>query len=102
MGVETWFMFKVRINGTQGILYYEERIPRELAPAGYPYMYHLRHDEDDGMEPISIKRFVLVNFLGTIFVNKPFEFGTEPFINIKKIKYERQLIPYKLRKLAMN
>jgi len=59
MDVETWFMFKVRVNGIQGFLYYEERIPRELAPAGYHYMYHLRHDEDDGMEPISIENYVL-------------------------------------------
>ena len=101
MDVETWFMFKVRVNGVQGIFYYGERIPSYLAPAGYPHMYHLRHDEDDGMEPISIEKFVLVNFFGTVFLRKPVEFGTEPYIEVKKIKYDRQLIPYKLRKSMM-
>jgi hypothetical protein len=102
MDVETWFMFKVRVNGIQGFLYYEERIPRELAPAGYHYMYHLRHDEDDGMEPISIENYVLVNFFGTIFLRKPVEFGKEQYIEVKTIKYDKQLIPYKLRKLVEN
>ena len=76
--------------------------PVKLAPAGYPYMYHLRHDEDDGMEPISIEHFVLVNFFGTIFLRKPVEFGKERYVEVKKIKYDRQLIPYKLQKSMMN
>jgi hypothetical protein len=102
MDVETWFMFKVRVNGIQGFLYYEERIPRELAPVGYPNMYHLRHDEDDGMEPVSIERFVLINFFGTIFLRKPVEFGKEEYVEVKKIKYDSQLIPFRLRKSLMN
>jgi len=102
MDVETWFMFKVMVNGIQGFLFYEERIPLELAPAGYPYMYHLRHDEDDGMEPISIERFVLINFFGTIFLRAPVEFGKERYVEVKKIKYDRHFIPFRLRKSLTN
>ena len=72
------------------------------APVGYPYMYYLRHDEDDGMEPISIENYVLVNFFGTIFFKQPIVFGKEVYVDINEFKYLKQIIPYKLRKLMEN
>ena len=102
MEIETWFMFEVKINGNEGFLHWGERIPREYAPVGYPYMYYLRHDEDDGMEPISIENYVLVNFFGTIFFKQPIIFGKEVYVDINEFKYLKQIIPYKLRKLMEN
>ena len=95
-------MLKARVNGNECILFYEERIPQEKAPIGYPYMYHLRHDEDDWTRPISIERFVLVNFFGTMFVKNKIEFGTEHYIDVKRIKYERKLVKIRLRKSILN
>lgn len=66
-------MVKARINEIDCMLFYDERITPENAPFGYPHMYHLRHDEDDWTCPISIERFVAVNFFGTVFMKEPIE-----------------------------
>jgi len=75
------------INGISCILYYDERIPREQAPLGYPYFYHLRHDENDWTCPISIERFVLADFFGTVFMKEPVEFGMDDYVEVKQFKF---------------
>lgn len=89
-------MLNARINGIACMLCYDERIPQERAPFGYPYIYHLRHDEDDWTIPISVERFVAVNFFGTIFMKEPLEFGVDDYIEVKQFKPEIEYIKFKL------
>ncbi len=88
-------MVKARINGIDCIVFYEERIPLEKAPSGYPYMYHIRHDEDDWTLPISLERFVAVNFFGTTFMNEPIEFE-HGYLEIDSFKLEQRYIKFKV------
>lgn len=87
---------KARINDIECILFYEERIPTEKAPIGYPYAYHIRHDENDWTCPISIERFVAVNFFGTIFVKKPIELSVDSTMEIKQFKLEDNYVKFRL------
>jgi hypothetical protein len=91
-------MLKARINGLHCILFYEERIPLEKAPLGYPFMYHIRHDEDDWTCPISIEKFVVVNFFGTIFMGKPLDFGSDNYIEIEQFRVGSNFMKLKISK----
>ena len=90
-------MLKARINNIDCILYYEERISPEKAPLGYPYMYQIRHDEDDWTRPITLEQSVLVNFFGTVFMKEQIDFDNNGYIEIKRFSIEKQLIQFKLR-----
>jgi hypothetical protein len=72
-------MIDAKINGIDCKLFYDERVPVDKAPIGFPYIYHLRHDEENWCCPMSIENFVLANFFGTIF--------TKEFLNIGKVDY---------------
>lgn len=95
-------MMNVFINDIECILYYEERVPPQQAPFGYPYMYHLRHDEDDWTCPITLERFVAVNFFGTVFMEKPVEFGEQNYINIKRFKMINNYVKISLKSEVLN
>lgn len=81
-------MIKAYINGKEGLFFYDERIPLENAPHGYPYMYHLRHDEDDWTKPIHIERLVIVNFFGTVFLKEKLHFNRCGYFEIEKIELD--------------
>lgn len=91
-------MINACVNGIQCKFYYEERFSSEHAPIGYPYMYHLRHDEDDWTNPVMLERFVGVNFFGTVFMKEPIEFGERGYLDIERFNIESELIKIKLRK----
>ena len=95
-------MITAYVNGIECKFYYEERLSPEHAPFGYPYMYHLRHDEDNWTKPIMLERFVLVNFFGTVFMKEPVEFGEEYYIEIKQFKMERKFVKFGLRRETLN
>jgi hypothetical protein len=89
-------MLNARINNIDCIVYYEERISQEKAPLGYPYMYHIRHDEDDWTRPVTLESLVAVNFFGTAFFKEPLEFGGTSYIEIERFSMERQFVQLKL------
>lgn len=89
-------MIKARINGIDCIVFYDERLSHEEAPAEYPYMYHIRHDEDNWTHPISLERFVAVNFLGTAFMKKPLEIDKNGYIEIEQFKLERDYVKFRI------
>ena len=89
-------MLNVRINGIDCIVYYDERIPSEKAPPGYPYMYHIRHDEDNWTKPVTLERLVVANFFGTAFMKEPIEVGGNGYIEIKSFSMEAQFVEFKL------
>ena len=91
-------MDRAHINGIDCIFYYEERIPPENAPFGYPYMYHVRHDEDDWTCPISIEQFVFVNFFGTIFTSKPVKLGSDGYTEIEQFELERDYVKLRVKR----
>ena len=91
-------MLPVIINDIKCILFYEERLSLEKAPSGFPFMYHIRHDEADWTSPISIEKYVAVNFFGTVFMEKPLEFDSSNYIEIKKFKLESNYIKFKVSK----
>ena len=91
-------MVKARINKFDCVLFYDERIPAEKAPHGYPYVYHLRHAEDDWTCPVNIEKFVLVNFFGTIFTNEPINWDSGDYIEITHFDMEPKYIKFKLKR----
>jgi hypothetical protein len=91
-------MLTANVNGIKCVLFYEERIIPEKAPSGFPFMYHIRHDENDWTCPISIEKYVAVNFFGTVFMEKPLEFDSSSYIKIKKFKLESNYIKFKVSK----
>jgi hypothetical protein len=96
-------MIKALVNDIECIFYYDERFSPEHAPLGYPYMYHLRHDEDDWTRPISIEKYVLVNFFGTVFMKNPIDFGNEIYMDINKFKMgKNHFVKIRLRKDTIN
>lgn len=88
---------KASINDIECIVYYEERVPSEQAPLGYPYMYHLRHDEDDWSQPINLEKVVFVNFFGTVFMKEPIEIDDSGYVEIESFSMEKQFVQFKLR-----
>jgi hypothetical protein len=89
-------MVKARINGFDCILFYDERITPDKAPAGHSYMYHVRHDEDDWTYPISVEHFVLVNFFGTIFTKEPIEIDRDYYLEIEHFEMEHDYVKFKI------
>ncbi len=87
-------MIKVRVNEVDCLLFYEERIPPEETPVGYPYIYQLRHDEDNWICPISIERFVFVNFFGTIFAKMPFEIDSCGYLDVEQFEMEHGYVEF--------
>lgn len=73
-------MEKVRINDIECIL--SETAKVKAAPEGYPYMYYARHGSDDWTTPLTIEKFVRVDYFGTIFTEQPIELGEEGFIDV--------------------
>ena len=98
MGLEKVKMITAYVNGIENKFYYKERISPEHAPLGYPYMYHLRHDEDNWSKPITLERFVLVNFFGTVFTKEPVDFGENDYVEIEQFKMERKFVNIRLRR----
>ena len=91
-------MLKARINNIDCLVCYDERVPAEKAPPDFPYMYHIRHDEDNWTLPITLERFVLVNFFGTVFMKEPLEFDSSGYIEIKSFSIENNLVTFKLNR----
>ena len=89
-------MVKARINGIDCFLYYDERIPAEKAPPGHPYMYHIRHDEDDWTVPITLERLVVVNFFGTVFMKEPIQIGVDGYVEIDDFKMGGDFVVFRL------
>jgi len=90
-------MQKARINNIDCILFYDERVQKEKALEGYSNMYHVRHAEENWTRPISIEKYVFVNFFGTIFTKEPLEFDISDYIEVKHFKMELKYIRFKIR-----
>lgn len=90
-------MLNARINNIDCVVYYDERISPEKAPSGYPHMYHIRHDEDDWTRPVTLERSVVVNFFGTVFMEKQIEFDDSGYVDIESFSMEKQFVAFKLR-----
>jgi hypothetical protein len=73
-------MEKVRINNFDCLL--SERRKIKSIPEGYPHRYYARHGEDDWTMPLTIEKFVLVDFFGIIFVSEPLELGDDGYIEV--------------------
>ena len=69
-------------------VFYVEAIPPEQAPEGFPYIYYLRHDENNWTKPISIEPYVFANFFGTVFMKNKLEFDKNRYIDVKRFKFE--------------
>ncbi|MCB7129120.1 MAG: hypothetical protein J3T61_06260 [Candidatus Brocadiales bacterium] len=93
---------KAVINGIECILFYDERVSAEEAPAGYPYMYYVRHDEDNWVRPISIEKYVLVNFFGTIFTKELIDFDNNYYVDVESFEMSRKYIEFKLSRERIN
>jgi len=85
-------MIKARINGIDCIVFHEERLSQEKAPSCYTYMYHIRHDENDWTELISIERFVFVNFFGTVFFRNPLELNGDGYMEIERFEWKHDYV----------
>lgn len=77
---------KVRVKGTDA-LFCEVRIEKETIPEGL-HMYQVRHDEEDWTEPVQIKNYILVNFLGTLVTKEPLLTQEEPTIYLEEGDFE--------------
>ena len=73
-------MEKVRINDFDCIL--SERSKVHVIPEGYPYKYSARHGSDDWTIPLTIEKFVRVDYFGTIFTKHPIDFGEKGFLDV--------------------
>jgi hypothetical protein len=91
-------MPNARINNTDCIVYYEERISPEKAPSGYPYMYQIRHDEDDWTRPVTLEQLVVVNFFGTAFMKEPIELDNTGYMEIRRFRMEGQFVQFRLNR----
>ena len=96
MGVESSIMVKARINGLDCIMYYDERISADNAPVECPYMYHVRHDEDDWTMPVTLERQVVANFFGTVFMKEPLQMGMDGFLDVDDFEMHGKLTVFKL------
>ena len=81
-------MIKACINGIDCVLFYDKRIPPEKTPQGYPYLYHIRHDDNNWIRPVTIERFVVVNFFGTVFMKEPIEIDEGGYLEINHFKHD--------------
>ena len=85
-------MIKSYINGIESILFYEERVSIETAPMGYPYMYHLRHDDNNWIQPVTIESFVVVNFFGTVFMKESVEIGDDGYVEVESFVHQPSIL----------
>ena len=81
-------MKKAYLNGAECIFYYNERFSSEHAPDNYPYMYQLRHDEDDWTIPVTLEKVVFVNFFGTVFLKEPVVFCEDSYVEISDFEID--------------
>lgn len=89
-------MVKALINGADCLLFHDERIPAEKAPPGYPYMYHIRHGEDDWTVPVALEQLVAVNFFGTVFMKEPIRICADGYVEIESFVMGKKLTVFKL------
>jgi hypothetical protein len=89
-------MGKAVINGIECLFCYDERFSHDEAPTSYPYMYQIRHDEDDWNQPISIEQVVWVNFFGTVFFREPIDFGKEIYLEVGTFESSKELVPFSI------
>lgn len=73
-------MEKVLINNFECMLSEKRKII--AIPEGYPYVYYARHGSDDWTIPLTIEKFVQVDYFGTIFSKHPIDLGDDGFLNI--------------------
>ncbi len=73
---------KVIVNGIV-CLFTEDRKTPLVPNEKYPYKYSLRHGETDWTSPITIERFVFVNWLGDILSPVPLLEEGEDYREIK-------------------
>jgi hypothetical protein len=73
-------MEKVRINNFDCIL--SERSKVQVIPKGYPYKYYARHGSDDWTKPLTIEKFVRVDYFGIIFTKQPIDLGEKGFLAV--------------------
>ena len=73
-------MEKVRINDFDCVLSEGSKVKEN--PEGYPYVYFARHGSDDWTIPLTIEKFVRVDFFGTIFTKQTIDFGEKGFIDV--------------------
>ncbi len=88
-------MIDACIDGIECKLFYDERIPVNKAPSEYPFMYHIRHDEENWIRPISIEHFVLVNFFGTIFTKEALNIRRGGFLDIKSFEIDWDYLEFR-------
>lgn len=62
---------KFEVFGIEG-LFVDLRVDKNTVPDGY-FMYEVRHCDDDWGEPCEVANWILVNFFGTLLVNRPLE-----------------------------
>lgn len=73
-------MEKVRINNIDCIL--SEKTKVVAVPKGYPHVYYARHGSDDWTTPLTIEKFVRVDYFGTIFTRQPIDLGEKGYIDV--------------------
>ena len=73
-------MEKVRINNFDCIL--SERSKVQVIPKGYPYKYYARHGSDDWTKPLTIEKFVRVDYFGIILTKQPIDLGEKGFLAV--------------------
>ena len=76
-------MEMVRIYNFDCLLSEQRKI--ESIPEGYPHIYYARHGEDDWTIPLTIEKFVLVDFFGIIFTANPIDLGEDGYIEAQNL-----------------
>jgi hypothetical protein len=73
-------MEKVRINDFDCLLSEGPKV--KTNPEGYPYSYYARHGSDDWTIPLTIEKFVRVDYFGTIFTKQAIDLGEKGFLDV--------------------
>lgn len=95
-------MIKAWFNNIECRFFYDERISQNDAPEGFPFLYHVRHDEDNWVYPISIERFVFVNFFGTLFARKQLLSSEVDYLEIDEFVRDSRYEEFKLKNSLFN
>lgn len=66
-------MKKKYFKGIEVVETSQIRIPKEKRKENV-YYYDIRHSDEDGFEPATIEKFVLVNYFATIGLAEPINF----------------------------
>lgn len=96
--VALWVMIKALINNLACVVFYDERMSPNEAPAGFPHMYQIRHDEDNWTLPIALEKSVICNFWGTAFTRVPINFNSSGYLEIDSCRLTKRFISFRLRK----